>query len=238
MPCADAQALAHLLRGVAINEAGAGPRHLLEAQEGHAARIHHREIDQSALREFRDVGEAPRRLHPRRPTRKSGDRWIHERVGVGTDALDDARVDLPVVPLPPCGRVVGMHVEDGGARGRGGEAVRHDLRDRDRDAGLALPAPGAVQGGLDPRGRGHHRPCKAAAPVVGTARARGRAAQLTCLARPELVEGADQVAAPHVEPQDPAQPTPPFLGAWSPPPHHAPAEENSSAGAASPERDA
>ena len=123
-------------------------------REVDAAGVDHGKFEQAARGKRLDMGEPVRGVRKvGRPIDVGGlDRRIgriNGNVHLLANALDDARIDLPVEGLRPAA-VIGMGVDDGGAGARAGDAFGDDCLDRIRNARLPRPAPGAVQCRLDP----------------------------------------------------------------------------------------
>ena len=122
-----------------------------ELREIDAAGIDHRELQQAARGQRLDMGKARGGFVGQRADADAGrrDRGIDGHIDLGADALDDARIDLPVEGLRAAA-VIGMHMNDAGAGPGAGDALGDDRLDRVGNTGLAAAAPRPVQRRLDP----------------------------------------------------------------------------------------
>lgn len=75
---------------------------------------------------------------------------INDGIDLGTNAFDDRRVNLIRVALAACHRVIRMQMNDRGTAFGGGNPVGDNLFNGDRNGGLAVAPPGAIQRRFDP----------------------------------------------------------------------------------------
>ena len=148
----EREAMADVALGVQVDEALLAGHEPAVVREVDRAGVDHRPLQEAAPGQLLDRAKARRRRHRLGRIRAAGDRQgrIDDHVLLLADALDDPPIDPGIVALAAGRRVIGVGVDDRRPLLGAGDAVGHDLLDRDRDLGLELPPPRPVQRHFEP----------------------------------------------------------------------------------------